>query len=233
MATKPNFVNAGYDNSLQFDPASGIIKYGAYEFFADQVGNKSSTSKFTFDDYRRSLEPQTSPSYNFWGSSQRLYSPPKPLPALDPATEGKLRADFVAAAQARAVGDAGGMRTVQSQPRQIGMSMSGPIMDNSPMAFGSMNRSYEALPSVTKVNQVDDNTFEISTYEVPKDIDFVNRLNERAKNLNANVELGQVSDANRPAGGTARLGKPNYSRAATVLAGESAPLGGAKTTLGA
>lgn len=225
------YVNAGYDNSLQFDPASGIIKYGAFEFFADQVGNKAGSSKFTFEDYRRSLEP-TEPSFGIWGASQRLYSPPKPLPALDPATESKLRADFAAAAQARAGGDAGGTRTVQPQQRKVGLSMTGaPVYASTPAIFGGA-RTVEALPSYNKVDQVDADTFEISTYEVPKDIDFVNRLNAQAKNLNANTELGQVTDASRPAGATGRLGKPNYSRAATVLSGESAPLGGAKTTLG-
>lgn len=216
---KPDYIDAGYQDAIKFNPNSGIIQYGTYEFRADQVGLKPNIKTYTYDDY---LAEQAKPSDRFGFAASKLYGEPK--------TEAELRAGFIETANAMAKGREGGMTPNSSV--NIGQSMSGAIMSGTDNSMGTIGYKKPVPASYATAIQIDDNTFEIARYNIPTDIEFINKLNASASNLSANAAMGQVTDSSRPVGRTARLGKPNYSRAASILAGQQSPLGGASTTLG-
>lgn len=207
-----NYKPAGYQNSLMFDPSRGVIKYGNYEFFADQVGVKPQTQTFTFDKYKQSLQAAGG------------------ITPFTGMNEQQMRAQFAKDVESGALREA---------PKPTGMAA---VLYNAP-AYDRVNVSRNTngidaigmapIPEYRNVQQKDADTYSVTSYDIPKDIEFVNRLNADAANLSANAAQGQVTDSSRPNPNNARLGKPNYSRAATILAGEQAPLGGAATTLGA
>lgn len=201
---------AGYQNALQFDAGSGIIKYGRYEFFANQVvAPKKST--LTFDSYVESKAPRQSILSQFAG---QLYRPTE-------AQTQQMRVDFAKDVQSGAF--TGYAKTPPTSSGQNGGNVG---------MFDFKELSGRNDPSFREVIQVDANTFEVNNYKIPGDIDFINKLSEKAVNINTNAELGQTTDGQRPSGGSSRLGKPNYSRAATILSGETSPLGGAAASLG-
>jgi hypothetical protein len=188
------FQKTGYQNSLEFDPTSGIIKYGNYEFFANQVGERGPSRTFTYDDFR-----------NTQGAGSRIYN-----------TEAKMREAFDQAAQALAGGYIG------NPPSKTGNA----IVDNSPRGRAQYSAAFQS------VNKVDNNTYQIDTYNIPSNVEFIEKLNKQATNLQQNAAVGQETDPSRPRPGNSRLGKPNYSRAATVLSNDTNALGGASAVLG-
>lgn len=210
------FQKAGYQDALEFDPASGIIKYGNYEFFADQVGVKSIKDTFSLDTYRNSYQGQNS---GMLSNGNR------------PKTDADWKNLFVADLQRGAVQKTtatpadnlyGGNRV---ERYDIGV--------NSPSGFSVVSDvDKKRVAPLRGVNDLGDGKFEVTTYNIPSNIEFINKLNAEAVKLSTNAAAGQVTDASRPAPSNSRLGKPNYSRAATVLAGEQNPLGGASTVLG-
>lgn len=212
MAT---YQKTGYDKALEFDPASGIIKYGQFEFFADQVGVKPTTQTFDFNTYKASVASQPI----VLGQNSTSANLPDNI----------LRQQFATDVQA------GNVRMASRTPQEMLYGGSSAAYEIGPATVSTGAGNVPVAPNGNRFSNVqkkDPDTFSVTSYEIPSDIEFVNRLNAQAAQLATASAQGQVTDSSRPTPGNARLGKPNYSRAATVLAGEQAPLGGAKTTLG-
>lgn len=224
--TARKYQKAGYQDSLLFDPARGIIKYGSYEFFADQVGVKPQTQTFKFSDYQRSFAPKPGDAYAALSPFGRM-------------NETQMREQFAKDVQSGALRPA---------PKPTGMwaalydATRAPayerVIDPSATASPWDSIGYKAPSPYRNVQQADADTYSVTTYDIPKGIEFVNKLNAMASNLAANAAQGQVTDANRPNPKNARLQKPNYARAATVLTGgalahaSASTLGATSTLLG-
>lgn len=210
MAADP-FIKTGYKDSLLFNPNTGVIKYGAYEFLADQVGAPATKQSFNFADYKKSIIPTGSNPIN----NQYLNM-----------TDAQLRQQFATDIKA-------GVLSPASQGVQVGAQglyqNSGPYQRNVPTGPGQS----PAPANPNRFIQQNGDVFDVTSYNIPTDIEFVNKLSQESNRLNQAAQQGNVTDPNRPAGQTGRLGKPNYSRASTILAGESGGLGGAATQLGA
>lgn len=223
---------AGYQDSLQFDPASGIIKYGNYEFFADQVGVQPSRQTFDFDTYRKSFAG-TQPVA---GGLSNIDSARMMFASMD---ETAMRQQFAKDVQSGVLREAAkptGMAALAGKLYGTPAYERAEAPTWAGITGAWQAAGYTAPSPYRNVQQTDPNTYSVTSYDIPKDIEFVNRLNTMAANLSSNAAAGQTSDpdaAKRSAAGNSRLGKPNYSRAATILAGEQSPLGGAATTLGA
>lgn len=212
MAT---YQKAGFDNSLEFDPTSGIIKYGNYEFFADQVGAAPDVNEFTFADYKKSY--QNNPE--FFGDKTGTGDYAK-------LSDDELRKRFDTDVQSGFLSAAEPNRASALYGNQV-----------SPYQRTEPAKQLGGIPSgisapFRNIERIDGDTYKSTSYKIPGGLEFLNKLNAQAVQLSASAALGQVTDTSRPVPGNSRLGKPNYSRAATVLAGEQSPLGGAKTTLG-
>ena len=207
-------VKAGYDNSLDFDPASGIIKYGSYEFFANQVVTPT-VQKLTIDNYLESKNYRAMQNAPVMGLANKLYGVNTPV-----KPDSKTYAEFEKAVTSGAFRgfDKAAFENRSTIDQDFNIKKQG-------WADFSGN-------AVREYNKLEDGSFEVKNYAIPSDINFVNELNKKAVNLNANAAMGQVSDSQRPVGGTSRLGKPNYSRAASILSGEASPLGGSSNPLG-
>ena len=153
------FQKAGYQDSLLFNPHTNVIRYGSYEFFADQVG----------------IKPEAPEMVNKAKNAAADYEKNEQIPASQ-----------------KLYGTNGVQKTGDT------------LLD-----FVPPNKAQSKIPNT---------------------IEFVNMLNEKAKQISANAEMGQTTDNIKKPQNT-RLGKANYSRASNVLT-DSQGLGGASTLLG-
>jgi hypothetical protein len=203
-------IKAGYGDQLNIDPSKGSMQYGAYEFLINQYVKPRQQDTLSYSQYRS----------NYQGSKMSEADIRKSFDTLtNSASPGRLHetASVPIAAQ-------------MYKPEQStidGLSK----QPNAMVAGGQIGNRTNA--AYTEYKRLDKDTYQVSQYDIPRDKDFLQRLNNEATRINTASQQGNVTDPNRPAGQTGRLGRPNYSRASTILAGESGGLGGAATQLGA
>ena len=176
------YQKTGYQNLLDFDPVTGVIKYGAYEVFANQVGVNKQVKKFNFNSFKHSLlSSNTSPRTN-----------QKPDSALSKQFATDIQNNNLSP-------NTSNNREDKEDKRE----------NQSPMALlTAIATEYNPF---SQVNKIDDDNYEVSSYHIPQDVDFINKLGQAAQGLRITTdkdllkEQKQTSDARRQGAGTTQL----------------------------
>lgn len=169
MAEQPkNFSQkAGYQGLLDFDPVNGILKYGSYEAFAKDMGVAPKREEFDFNDYLQALQPGVSASI---------------AGTMTPKMRQQYMDRFMNDLQAGRIyyGQQSGSLPggAPSKPQLI-------VQDAAP-AFGTVNMNpitqYQSAPRNAARNVVNlgGDKFAVDTYDIPNNVDFINKFTERA-----------------------------------------------------
>lgn len=182
------YQKTGYQNLLDFDPITGVIKYGAYEVFANQFGVNKQVTKYNYDDYKKS----------FTGSDIASRINQKP--------DADMRKQFAS--------------DVQNNNLSMNNNIAGFLngdngkylrnSDDGPFTPGKSTKQ-TADNQFNQVSKIDDNNYEVSSYQIPQDVDFINKIGQAAHGLRITTdkdllkEQKQTSDAQRQGAATTQL----------------------------
>lgn len=221
MADKKFTQKVGYQDSLEFDPINGIMKYGNYEAYASEMGVKPQSKKVTLDDYIASVQKsaQSGPmgiaaSNMFMGQiteQQRKQYRPQFEAYMD---------SFFGGGNGRAIKNEpntafGGIGSINTNPNGqdlFGVGYSGTDI------WGRLDdqNKEKNFSRVSAAKKLGADEYEIVTYDIAKDQDagfgLLNQINNRAAQLsrvkvsNDALRQNQQDAANRRQG-----------RAATVI----------------
>lgn len=221
MADKKFTQKVGYQDSLEFDPINGIMKYGNYEAYASELGVKPQSKKVTLDDYIAAVQKASQPSVmgaataNIFGGQVNDQQRNRYRPQFEAYMD-----SFFGGGNGRTIKNEpntafGGFGSNNRNPNEqdlFGVGYSGPDILG---RFNDQNNE-KNFSRVSAAKKLGADEYEIVTYDIAKDQDagfgLLNQINNRAAQLsrvkvsNDALRQNQQDAANRRQG-----------RAATVI----------------